>query len=289
MLAYVFLLAAATPDKKEAVPEPTLTRALSQDEASYRCIDGSMAANPARCPAVAPPPTPPPRMAMPSMTRSRPAKPRSNPGLWVSTMDYPARSLRMEEEGTTAFRLEVGVDGRVVGCVINGSSGSAALDLATCSNITRRARFEPALDSDGNPALGYYSNRVRWQIPSGPSFALQIDFVPNGPQPTFGTYTEIAEAEYPLEALQKGTRGATEVALTISSLGVVTNCAVVSGSGSALLDERSCEIAYLWKFLPARDAAGFAAGGESTHRFKWTLPDAWKRLDPIPVVPKPLL
>jgi len=53
----------------------------------------------------------------------------------------------------------------VTGCSVTSSSGSPDLDDATCANVTRRARFNPATDGEGQPTSGSYSNRVRWVIP----------------------------------------------------------------------------------------------------------------------------
>jgi periplasmic protein TonB len=108
----------------------------------------------------APPPPPPPPVAK----RPNPI-PKGNPGNWANTNDYPSRALQQEREGTTGFRVTVGANGRVTDCSITSSSGHPDLDQATCSNVTRRARFDPALDGSGNPTTGSYSNRVRWQIP----------------------------------------------------------------------------------------------------------------------------
>jgi protein TonB len=107
----------------------------------------------------APPPPPPPVAKRPNPI------PKGNPGNWANTNDYPSRALQQEREGTTGFRVTVGPNGRVTDCQITSSSGHADLDQATCSNVTRRARFDPALDGSGNPTTGTYSNRVRWQIP----------------------------------------------------------------------------------------------------------------------------
>jgi len=93
------------------------------------------------------------------------AVPKGNPGSWATTNDYPSRALREEREGTSGFRVTVGPDGRVTDCQITSSSGHADLDAATCDNVRRRARFNPAMDGDGNPTTGSYSNRVRWVIP----------------------------------------------------------------------------------------------------------------------------
>lgn len=293
VLAYVILLAAATPEPNVAPLPAEEKRAPSSD---YRCVDGSIATSRAMCPSnehPAPPvesrPSPPPAFSYPAIpTKSRPARPRNNPGLWVGTMDYPARSLKMEEEGITGFRLTVGVDGRVVGCIVTSSSGSPALDAATCIHITRRARFDPALDDKGNRVTGYYANRVTWRIPAMPSEATQIGFDPLGAQALFGARYEIAEADYPLEALQKGMRGSAEVRLAISATGTVTDCAIVNGSGSELLDTKSCEIARSWNFLPARNGAGEPVMGSTIHLFRWLLPDAWKRFNTVPGAVIPL-
>lgn len=111
-------------------------------------------------PIIAPPaPVPAPRVQPKQPT------PKGNPANWATTNDYPTRALREEREGTTSFRVTVGPDGRVTGCSVTSSSGSPDLDDATCANVTRRARFNPATDGEGQPTSGSYSNRVRWVIP----------------------------------------------------------------------------------------------------------------------------
>ena len=116
------------------------------------------------------PPTPvytPPPVAAPPATpdRSRALRPRGREAEWVTTDDYPSSAIREEAEGTTATRISVGADGRVTAYEVTSSSGNAALDQAACRNLQRRARFEPALDRDGNPTASTYTKRVRWQLP----------------------------------------------------------------------------------------------------------------------------
>jgi TonB family protein len=91
-----------------------------------------------------------------------PIAPATNPGSWVTTNDYPSRALREEREGTTAFRLDVGIDGKVMACTVTASSGHGDLDAATCNALMRRARFEP-ITGGGGPAS--WTSRVRWTIP----------------------------------------------------------------------------------------------------------------------------
>ena len=108
----------------------------------------------------APPPPPPPPVAK----RPKPV-PKGNQGNWVTTNDYPNRDLQQEHAGVTSVVLTVGPDGKVAGCSVTSSSGFPGLDQATCSNLQRRARFDPALDGSGNPTTGSFSKSVRWQIP----------------------------------------------------------------------------------------------------------------------------
>jgi len=108
---------------------------------------------------VAPVAPPPPRVQPKNPT------PRGNPSSWANANDYPSRALREEREGVTRFSVTVGPDGRVQGCQVTGSSGHADLDETTCKLITRRGRFKPATDGDGNEVSGTWSSAVRWEIP----------------------------------------------------------------------------------------------------------------------------
>lgn len=107
------------------------------------------------------PPRPDPK---PSFT-PRQAAPRNARENWVTRNDYPARDLREGNQGTTRFRVTVGTDGRVQSCEIVASSGFERLDAATCKNVSRRARFDPATDAGGAPVSGTYSSAIRWVIP----------------------------------------------------------------------------------------------------------------------------
>jgi len=91
--------------------------------------------------------------------------PQTNPGSWMSANDYPSSALRNEEEGVVGFRLTVSKAGMVDGCVVVHSSGSVALDDATCHLMWARARLNPAKDDKGHAVDGTYSSTVRWKIP----------------------------------------------------------------------------------------------------------------------------
>ncbi|MCZ8172097.1 MAG: energy transducer TonB [Novosphingobium sp.] len=159
--------------KKEPPPPPKKAAAPPPIVAPPPKINVSVTPPPVTVVTTPPPPAPPVLIAAPPAVVVAPpprvqpkgATPRGNPANWATTNDYPTRALREEREGTTGFRVTVGPDGRVTSCDITSSSGSSDLDEATCSNVTRRARFNPATDGEGQPTSGSYSNRVRWVIP----------------------------------------------------------------------------------------------------------------------------
>lgn len=110
-------------------------------------------------PAPAPSPPPPPRIVPPQRARA-------NLNSYFSADDYPAAALRSNDQGTTGFSLTIGPNGRVEACSVTSSSGSSALDQATCRILRSRARYTPARDQSGNPTSGRDSGRVTWRLPS---------------------------------------------------------------------------------------------------------------------------
>ena len=90
---------------------------------------------------------------------------KANLMLLFSTDDYPIKAIQNEEQGTVAFKLTIDRRGRINRCDIIGSSGSEALDEATCKILERRARFVPAKDSAGNAVPDEFSSRIRWELP----------------------------------------------------------------------------------------------------------------------------
>ncbi|MDF7773794.1 energy transducer TonB [Sphingomonas sp. AOB5] len=97
-----------------------------------------------------------PNLSLPRAT----ARPGYSP---FTAEDYPARMMERGAEGTTIVALAINATGRVTGCKVTQSSGFAELDRATCAVLMRRGRFNPAVDSSGNPAAGVYPEyRMGW-------------------------------------------------------------------------------------------------------------------------------
>ena len=108
----------------------------------------------------APPPPPPP----PPPAPATPGTPKSNPQSWVTTDDYPSRSLREEKQGVVGFRLDYDASGKPTSCTVTRSSGTPELDTTACSLLMRRAKFKPGTQG-GQPVGSSYSSSFRWQIP----------------------------------------------------------------------------------------------------------------------------
>ena len=92
--------------------------------------------------------------------------PRAAAQSYIHDEDYPASALAARQQGRVAMTLEIGVDGRVSRCLLASGSGSAALDFATCRILRSRARFTPARDSNGNPAVWMIRQEVEWRLPA---------------------------------------------------------------------------------------------------------------------------
>jgi protein TonB len=117
-----------------------------------------LAAQPAR------PARPPARSPAAPAPSAAPPAPTAWPFRRFSDDDYPAAALRGQQQGRVVYRVEIGPDGRVSGCEIRRSSGSAALDAATCRIVRSRARFTPARDSAGRPVADHREGDVLWRL-----------------------------------------------------------------------------------------------------------------------------
>jgi protein TonB len=105
----------------------------------------------------APPAPPPPRVVQTAKAKG------SLQGL-IQPDDYPESALDAGVGGTVRVRLEINAQGRVTGCSVQKSAGNSSLDRATCSVLTRRARFTPAIGNDGNPTNDSYVATITWQV-----------------------------------------------------------------------------------------------------------------------------
>lgn len=83
----------------------------------------------------------------------------------------------------------------------------------------------------------------------------------------------VTNDDYPASAMRTEQSGVTHFRLTISAHGQVIDCEVTQSSGSALLDNTSCNLfKRRARFAPARDAAGAETEGSFTMALHWEMP-----------------
>lgn len=95
----------------------------------------------------------------------RASEPRNSPGDWLRSSDYPRDLIQKGMEGVVDFRLTVDANGVATNCHIESSNRPQMFDDIVCLALLQRARFNPALDSEGERVASYYTNRVRLLIP----------------------------------------------------------------------------------------------------------------------------
>lgn len=76
---------------------------------------------------------------------------------------YPSEALRKGESGIVRMRLIVEPNGKISECVLNKATIAESLDSSACKEM-RRARFEPALDKDGNPMRSFYTTQIVYRL-----------------------------------------------------------------------------------------------------------------------------
>jgi TonB family protein len=218
----------------------------------------------------------------------------------IGRADYPPAARRRGEHGVVRLRLLVDEAGRVRGCRIGGSSGSAELDSAACRLVAERARFHPARDSAGKAVASVIQAAYIWHFegagrrpgpplppPAPPPPAPPAPPSPPGPPllPPPGAPAVppraltplpglIAAEDYPAAALRAEEQGRVDYRLLIAPDGRPAGCTILASSGSASLDSATCRLATLrMRFAPARDSKGRAIAAWLVGRIVWRIED----------------
>jgi protein TonB len=79
--------------------------------------------------------------------------------------DYPAAALREGAQGRVSMAIGIDATGRVNACRVLVSSGSRALDGATCRIVRSRARYLPATDARGVQVPDADVGEYVWRLP----------------------------------------------------------------------------------------------------------------------------
>ncbi len=89
-------------------------------------------------------------------------EPRSSPGGWLTSSDYPQEALAAGSQAIIRYRLMISATGKVTACAVQSSIAKEDFGKLSCDLLTRRARFEPAMTADGVAVASYYVSKVLW-------------------------------------------------------------------------------------------------------------------------------
>lgn len=154
-------------------------------------------------------------------------------------------------------KVTVTVEGRATNCAAVISSGDPTLDQLTCEWAEELARFNPALDELGKPVAQDYH---MW-LKSGPDG-----------KPVAGDPWPSINYRYPARALREGVEGSVGIQVTVGTDGRVKSCKVIVSSGSAHLDQASCDQTIgLGQFDIAVDENGEPAEATYRRMLRWSL------------------
>ncbi|WP_169053498.1 energy transducer TonB [Alteraurantiacibacter aquimixticola] len=85
---------------------------------------------------------------------------------WVHTIvntGFPRSMIRRGENAIVRVRLIVGTDGRAVSCHIPIAIGHPDFEEAACRTLMDHAKFDPALDANGDPIESYWVTSIAYR------------------------------------------------------------------------------------------------------------------------------
>jgi TonB family protein len=155
----------------KTVVDIDLTGSLKAFDALVRCAAQWPGATVPLAPPSPPPPAPPPprtnadgRGIGSVLPANSPVKPIDR-DKWFATTQEPIYDESFRTERRVGFSVEVNPQGRVESCSITQSSGAPSVDQWACKVISRRARFAPQTNEQGEPVPGRFSSVVVWKHP----------------------------------------------------------------------------------------------------------------------------
>lgn len=91
--------------------------------------------------------------------------PVTAPNKWFSDDDYPIGALMMGQSGIVQFRLDIDPQGKIAGCYVLDRTEPDEFAAIACRGLTRRGKFQPALDADGKPVRSFFVSAIRFVMP----------------------------------------------------------------------------------------------------------------------------
>ncbi len=230
-----------------------------------------------------------------------PATPRTPVDGWINVDDYAPSAFARPGFFTQTLGLNIDGAGYVSSCRTVRASANAAIDVASCTAVTRRARLNPARDRAGKPVPSTFTVVIVWSVPAGvkaspTAVPLSRSIAPPTPslaaplKPLSPVTDWVRFADYPANAMANDRDYAIGFELDVAANGRATACRITAGSGSAVVDRTTCDAARRRaRFTPARDADGNPVASRYGARLSWSVVPT-PRPVPVPAMPasKPL-
>lgn len=96
--------------------------------------------------------------------QSKPPLPTGSPAEWLTGNDYPVELLRQGAQGRVYFRVRVDAQGTPSSCDVLKETRPPGFGVAVCAAMMRRARFAPALSTNGVATDGVWRSSARFQF-----------------------------------------------------------------------------------------------------------------------------
>jgi TonB family protein len=147
----------------------------------------------------------------------------------ISDADYPPSAIIAGQQGAAQVRFLVNTAGGVSECNVTATSGSPALDAASCEIVKQRFRFKPARDAAGTAISEWRSQKISWKLPAAPT----------------------GSEGYASARLKA------EVKVDVAKDGGIESCEVIKPSGDRRFDASACNVLTRnGKLEPKRNAKG---------------------------------
>ncbi len=96
---------------------------------------------------------------------ARPGYPARLASIAGGTPSYPPEAIRQREQGQVTVRVSVSENGRATSCNTVRTSGSLALDQATCDFLMAHGKFENGVDVFGGSLADTVTRSINWIRP----------------------------------------------------------------------------------------------------------------------------
>jgi hypothetical protein len=185
-------------------------------------------------------------------------------GDWITPDDYPPSALQKNEAGYVGFSVLIDPDGKTEKCDVIAPSAFRDLNDLSCSLVMRRARFTPAIGSNGQPAYGLFRSWASWLVAADSATMNRLmKSYPRRSNIDLTLFVRAAKLPDPIDLV-----------ISVDASGMICDCQAKSPSAAPVITRIACEQLKLqWKPATAATVTGQAVQTVQTARVGFSLDD----------------